>query len=357
MYRLVFYCKTYNGDYDRFQELIRTFHQFNRDGVVMYVSVPQSDIGRYSHFSCETLHVISDESFSEQYLVGSDLYGKMWEGKIKSGYANQQICKLTFYKTGVSHNYLCLDSDTIFIRDFYISDFMHSEDIPYTVMHTEKDLCVDRTYRQFAWFPWIEMVENVYAYMDLNDRRLRLCHCNQLMSSIVLDSLERDFMKPRSLCYKDLLSIAPHEFTWYTVWFQKCKLVQEYAVEPFFKVISFRQNYIFHRVQNLHESDFAHAYIGIILNSKWVPKTPLVYESPDVDYQDVYNALVKNEDVMHSLARFLRLRNVLKKNFLLSKFWKVSACIFDKWCRKFYYETIPSSCSECGGEEKKISRE
>ena len=46
--------------------------------------------------------------------------------------------KIIFLK--LRSNYLCIDSDSIFIRDFGKTDFLASDGEPYTVLHQNKEL-------------------------------------------------------------------------------------------------------------------------------------------------------------------------------------------------------------------------
>lgn len=46
----------------------------------------------------------------------------------------QQIVKSQLYRLNITRNYVSLDSDSSFIKDFYISDFIQ-EDIPFTIIH------------------------------------------------------------------------------------------------------------------------------------------------------------------------------------------------------------------------------
>ena len=39
---------------------------------------------------------------------------------LSAGYINQEIVKLCFWETGLADNYLCLDSDAEFVRDFHV---------------------------------------------------------------------------------------------------------------------------------------------------------------------------------------------------------------------------------------------
>ena len=113
----------------------------------------------------------------------------------------------------------------------------------------------------------------------------------QVLNSLVLESLKKDLLKRKELNYKDLIKISPFEFTWYNVWFQKCKLIDEYAVEPFFKTLHSKTDYNFARYRCWGEKDIARAYVGIVLNSNWCryPK----YVEPEFLQKMFYKHLLK----------------------------------------------------------------
>jgi hypothetical protein len=304
MHNFVMYCKTYLGDFDRVSNLVNSFNIFNKDDIFLYISAPENELYLFQPLSSPNIIVITDESYAKE------CFAKAGHSGMSLGYVNQQICKLTFYKTGVTRNYLCLDSDTVFIRDFYISDFMHDEDTPYTVFVMDKDLSIERHYGPVFWVGRQAAIKKIYDFMELNDRRLRTCHNSQVFSVQILESFARDFMKPKALKYNDLLKISPYEFSWYNVWFQKTQLVKEFAVEPFFKMLHMRQEYTFSRLKLLRQEDYAQAYVGLILNSKWTPKTPLNYKDPDSRLYKLFYNIVTGDNVLIKLYFKLARRDI-----------------------------------------------
>lgn len=305
MHNFVMYCKTYSGDFDRVSNLVDSFNKYNRDDILLYISAPENELYLFQPLSSPHIIVITDESFAKE------CFAKVGHSGMSLGYVNQQICKLTFYRTAVARNYLCLDSDTVFIRDFYISDFMHDEDTPYTVLVMDKDLSIERHYRPLYWDRRQAAIKKIYDFFELNDRRLRTCHGSQVLNVKILKSLARDFMKPNALEYNDLLKISPYEFSWYNGWFQKTQLVNEFAVEPFFKILHMRQDYTFSRLKMLRQDDYAQAYVGLILNSKWTPKTPLNYEDPDSSLYKLFYKVVTGSNILIKLYLKLARRDIL----------------------------------------------
>jgi hypothetical protein len=304
MHSFAMYLKTYSGDYDRASNLVDSFNKYNRDGIYLYISAPDNELYLFKPFSSPNIIVISDESFANEY------FAKISHSGMDMGYINQQICKLTFYKTAVARNYLCLDSDSVFIRDFYISDFMHDEVTPYTVLVMDKDLSIERHFRPMFWLGRQARIKKIYDFMELHDRRLRTCHGAQVLNAEILESLARDFMKPKALEYNDLLRISPYEFSWYNVWFQKTQLLKEFAVEPFFKILAMREDYTFSRLRLLRQEDYAQAYVGLILNSKWSPKTPLNYEDPDGSLYKLFYKVVTGNNILIKLYFKLARRDI-----------------------------------------------
>ncbi len=279
------YCKSYNKDVKRFERLLNSFNKFNRDNVKFYTSVPAEDFELFKKFEGSNVKIITDESFAGKYLV------KEGFGGYGAGYINQEICKLTFFETGFLENYFCVDSDAQFIRDFYKKDFMADDKTPYTVLIQDKELSCEKFYKRFTKYRK-ENIKRIYDEIGLDDARYRTCHGMQVLNSKVLKSLKEDFMSKKGLSYKDLIEISPFEFTWYNAWFQKCKLVSEMAVEPFFKTFHSRIEYHFARFRGIKFEDYTKEYIGIILNGNW--KRPVKeYKNPNLFHKVIYFMLKK----------------------------------------------------------------
>ncbi len=283
--KFAIYCKTYNKDIKEFKRLLTSFNKFNKDNIKFYVSVPAVDFELFKEFDCGNVRLITDESFALKYFE-TEKYSRY-----STGYINQEICKLAFFETGFAENYFCVDSDAEFIRDFYFSDFMADENTPYTVLVQEKELSCEKFYKRFT-AQRKENIERIFNETGLKDRRYRSCQGMQVINSRVMKSLKEDFMALKGLSYKDLIKISPFEFSWYNAWFQKCGLVREMAVEPFFKTFHSRVEYNFARFKNIKLEDYAKQYIGIVLNGNW--KRPVQrYKNPNFFHKIVYFVLKK----------------------------------------------------------------
>ena len=263
MKNFIMFCKTYSKDFKQFEYMIETFNRYNREDISMVVSVPKQEMNLYKNFKNKNIELICDEDYANDYFV------KDWSGGLSVGYINQQICKLSFWETNRSENYFCVDSDAVFIRDFYYDDFMFNEKIPYTVLIMDKDLSIEKNYHNF-WLLRQEFIQKIYDYCELKDKRLRTCHGFQIMNYFVLQSLKNDFMNKHKYSYSDLLRIAPFEFSWYNVWFQKSKIIPEISIEPLFKVFHTKIDYNINKIKQLTIEDYKYSYVGVVYNSNWL---------------------------------------------------------------------------------------
>lgn len=264
---LVIYCKTHSADLTPFRKFLDSFRRHNADGIRMFVSVPEAETVIFLDFEDAHVRVISDESYAGSYFTSEKYWG------LSTGYLNQEICKLAFWEAGYCENYLCVDSDAYFIRDFYRKDFMRDDGTPYSVLVMDKDLDIERHYQEFgAWRQ--SMIRKVFEYVGYDDDRMLTCHGMTVLNRSVLENMKEVFLGAKGIGYKDLIKDSPYEYTWYNVWLQKSRVIPVLAVEPFFKTFHARIEYIFSKIRNLRESDIAMRYVGIVLNSNWKPKGP-----------------------------------------------------------------------------------
>jgi hypothetical protein len=125
MHKLILFIKSFRRDFDPVKKLIASIELYNRDHLPVYLSVNDSDFDYFAdNLNHKNINLIKD----------SDIF----EYPDNDGWRYQQIIKSNVYRLGICENYLCIDSDSEFIRDFYYSDFMYNDNTPYTIMHESK---------------------------------------------------------------------------------------------------------------------------------------------------------------------------------------------------------------------------
>lgn len=283
MYNFGFFLKTYGEDYDRAVRLIDSYEKYNVESLPLYIACPRNDIGQFKKFEGDNVKLIPEEEICQ------DIFTK--DTNWSAGYLNQEIYKLAFWETGLCANYMCIDSDAVFIRSFYEKDFMYDEETPYTALEEDNDLRADRYYNRLYWNGRMKWIEKIEAAMDFHPYHLLTCHGFQILSGKVLKSLKDDFMTPRGYIYRDLIEIAPYEFTWYNLWLQKTKIIPIHQIGYLFKTFHLKQHHVFCVLQGMRIEDWAKGYIGIIVNSNYgVGKGDysnlLVYNGDNTDIPD-----------------------------------------------------------------------
>jgi hypothetical protein len=257
MHNIVLYCKSFKRDIELVKRLIESIDQYNRDNIVTYLSVPKHDMELFQSLNLNNVILIEDE------LV--------YEGNA-SGWMQQQIVKSSFYKLKLAKNWVCLDSDAFFIKPFYITDFIYEDDIPYTVMHEQKEL-----------FTWTAINSNILGFdpkesfnsdrkqiMDVFDRKGRIYDFGPapiIWSSKVWLDLENNYMIPNNLTMQQLIEFCASEFTWYGEALLRFKSIPIYPAEPLFKVFHYKQQLEEFNKLNITAECISKNYLGIIVQS------------------------------------------------------------------------------------------
>ena len=260
--RFALLLKTYSTDFEYAARLVASFHRFNADGLHLFCVVPQLDLDKFKPLQAPTVTVL-EESALEQYFTQEAVSG------IRPGYINQEIVKLAFWELGLAANYLPVDSDAVFLRPFGVADFMHSADVPYTVLLEDRELQVDSDYFATHWQGREKVLRHIQSEVGLNDARLLTCHGHQVLSSVVLRSLKQDFLERRGWSYARMLAEGPYEFSWYNFWLQKSKVIPIEVREPYFKVIHSAKQHTDMLLEGVSLEDVARGYLGIIVNSNF----------------------------------------------------------------------------------------
>lgn len=256
--------KSYKKDFSRVKALSESFQKFCMDETKLHIIVPEDEIDIFSILAIDNIYV-HPESIVPVTLVSQDISG------IRPGYINQELIKLSFWKTNLLENYLCLDSDGIFIRTFDKTDFMYSDSEPFTVMVDDKDLMVQPKYRDI-WVSREKSIRRIYETYELpQPRYIRTTHGFQVFNREVLFDMQLNFLEPRNLTYLDLLQIAPYEFSWYTIYLQKMggNIRQ---TEPFFKIYHEESQFLSDLILGVNSQSLSNGFIGLVVNSNFQPE-------------------------------------------------------------------------------------
>jgi Family of unknown function (DUF6492) len=249
---------TWRQDFNFFRILVHSILEHNKDNIPVIVVCPDSDLNLFSTFS-SAFRIIAEEDLVKE--------SRAFRG-FREGYITQQLVKLHSYKLDLSKNILIVDSDSKFIRDFYMRDFFDSSGNLLSVLTQDKDLIVDPHYRSFSDSRSPE-IKRIYSLFEVDTQILRQVQMNPLISNLVLQDLVEVGFESFGINPVQALEISPFEYSWYTAWLLRTKQIPIIPIEPLFKTFHIRSQYINSLSYGISESDLSRAYIGVIYNSNW----------------------------------------------------------------------------------------
>lgn len=267
---IVLYCKSYRRDFLRLKRLLKSITQYNADEIAFFISTPENEyqdliaaLGTSSGF-----HWVSDES-----IIAANPLVPTGIEKTRSGGLSQQAIKSEFWRLGISENYVCFDSDCIFITEFKKSDFLSADGNPYTVIYQNKEFFqlslnrgqdkVQSNLRKEG-----DRVKELFSRVGPN----YYCPCPPFIwSAKVWESLDQQYLKPRGITFWDLSTGDHPETLLYLEALLNFRAIPLYPVEQLFRIYYYDWQYYLLRRNGETEDKLKINYLGVIYQSNWNP--------------------------------------------------------------------------------------
>lgn len=263
----VLYCKSYPRDFLRLRRLLNSIERFNVDQLPFYISTPKADKALLTEVLGSKGYIwVADED-----IVAANPRANFEKYQAMPGGLSQQIVKSEFWRLGYAENYLCLDSDSLFIRNFQKSDFLSVDGVPYTVLHQNKELFqiasnrgedkVERELRAES-----ERVKALFGRIGPN---FYCAPAPFIWSAKVWRSLDAEFLQPQGISLWDLITPEHPETLIYGEALLKYHAIPLIAIEPLFRIYHYDWQYFLMKRLGETEAKVAKHYMGIIYQSAW----------------------------------------------------------------------------------------
>lgn len=299
MTEIALLVKSYAGDFDYAQRLVESIGTHNVESLETYLVVPEADLQKFESLTSEKIHLLSEDLLAE-HLVTEETAG------FQPGYINQEIIKLSFWELGLADNYFCIDSDAVFVRDFYRTDFMAKPGVPFTFLTEDRALQVEPTYYQETWINRQMSLERIRGAIDYRGPWMLTVHGHAVFSAKVLSSFKSDFLQPKGWGYRDALAIAPYEPTWYNTWLLHSQVIEVVGREPNVKTFHDSTQHLHYLLQGVKTEDLARGYMAVVVNSNYSRGNGLI--SINTPPRQLLAAYVSFPDLFKALFRRFKIR-------------------------------------------------
>jgi hypothetical protein len=269
-YNLALYCKTYKNDIHRLAKLIGSLEDHNKDNIPVFISCPRSDMG---FLEKELL------DFEATLIADEDIFKPTVE---LAGWENQMLVKLNAFNRIPAENMLILDSDVFFIDDFYESDFIAYDDVPYTIIHENIQVAEYETFLKNGDYKKTGYAKAVKAYRDLfggkSNRIYDYGPNPHLWNRKVLEHFKENYlqkygmtMEQFCLAMKQQYDIHFRETLTYGEYLLATKVIDIVPCGPLFKCYHWKEMYDFELKNGMVEMDkIKQNYLGVVLQSNWL---------------------------------------------------------------------------------------
>lgn len=264
---LVLYCKSYHRDVLRAARLAESVRQYNTSNLPFYLSCPSVDLPLFkTTIGNEGVIFLTDEE-----IIAANTSLDQQALNALPGGLSQQIVKSEFWRLGLCENYLCLDSDSYFIRDFSRDDFLTPSGIPYTVINESLEL------RLFGAIHHHEKIARnidadctaIMGIMGRTGRHYDFGPLPVVWNRKVWSDLTEKFLAPQNMNFMEAIKLFPSEMRWYGEALLKYRSIELWPVETLFRCYHYEAQY--HGAKEAGEADKALrlAYLGVCVQSNW----------------------------------------------------------------------------------------
>jgi len=275
-----FFLKTYINDIKYVERLLKSFDRFNSDNIKMVLMCPKSDTLQFKKLVSNNSNIsIYEEEILTEFLIDEEEFKRI-SNSSSLGYLNQSILKLCFWELGIFENYFCIDSEFVFIKDFYLDDFMFDQSIPYTTLIEDNEWKVHSRFYDYDFISREESLNEIKDFLKITKKHYLTVHGNSTFSSTVLKNLKIQILDNKNLSYKDLIRISPYEFSWYNFFLQQTNSIRIIVREPVLKVFINPYQYNEYLLKRIKIDDLKKGYLGYLINSNFSRHVgPINYES------------------------------------------------------------------------------
>lgn len=267
MKSIVLYCCTYSKDLARVLRLVESVSRFNKDKIDFYISVPSKDLELFK----SKLPAGACQLLAEEDIIRTNSridFDKLYTLR---GVVQQQIIKSEFWRLGLAKNYLVLDSDCVFIRDFGMADFLADGDVPYSVVHEGRGFlqATARFGPQRARKEYLDDRRPIMAEFGRDGVVYDYGYAPFLWSSQVWKDLDEKFLQPRGMSFLDAVILHPSEFTWYGEALMHFRSIPVWPREELFRHYHHEHQVWLDRRLAFSNAILSQDYMGVVLQSNW----------------------------------------------------------------------------------------
>ncbi len=281
---MVIFVKSYPKDFANLKVLIDSIDSYNVDNIPVYICIDKGNKKTFENtLGIDHHNIVYSEDILEDYSTEA-----LMELKDMERWEIQQVLKFEFCKnTYESEHFLIVDSDSIFIRPFYIRDFYDEANNLYTIMRTVK--------KQIDWYaadvPHLDInLKEQEQMMSFNRKQIQSIIDREgevydfgppliLWSQTVINDFYENYLVPNDLTFTSIIKKVPIEYNWYGEWLLKTEIIPVIPKEPMFKNIFWEDQYNTMIKNGISKTILAKDYLGINLQTNFSrPRGIIDYE-------------------------------------------------------------------------------
>jgi hypothetical protein len=294
--RTALFCKSFAPDLPRAKLLIESILRNNRSDLPLFVCTPRCDLELFKSAIPSSATLIAEEEFTDARCF-------TW---LSSGWKQQQVVKMLFYRLDLCDQFLVLDSDSYFIREFSEEDifgaphetrivasmspyiFGISEPIvnlalgiggdvrrqdlkmdfnPDRSLRVPRSFLKDKNYKNMPSEATLHMIPYAFSRLPTTAPHVHFLPSPVILSSEILRDFEQ-YVTDEGVTFTDLIHLSAWEADWYGYFCFKFSRGRITPIEPLFLHFNSDESLNEARKMGVSRNSLSKNFLGLTLAAR-----------------------------------------------------------------------------------------
>lgn len=294
--RTALFCKSFAPDLPRAKLLIESILSNNKSDLPLFVCTPRCDLELFKAAVPSSATLIAEEDFTDPLCF-------TW---LSSGWKQQQVVKMLFYRLDLCDQFLVLDSDSYFIREFSEEDIFGAADetrivaslVPYIFgiskpivnlalgfeadmrsgdlkmdfnpdrsLRIPRSFLKDKNYKNMPSEATLHMIPYAFSRMPTAAPHVHFLPTPIILSSEILRDFEQ-YVTDEGVTFTDLIHLSAWEADWYGYFAFKFSRSRITPIEPLFLHFNSDESLNEARKMGVSRNSLTKNFLGVTLAAR-----------------------------------------------------------------------------------------
>lgn len=260
------FVKTYPDDYHYLSRLLDSLDSYNLEKIPVILCDHSTNFNKLTVLAGARPYEIA--LLPEEQLLRNLPGSKKAQPKYQDGYFCQMYAKLSYGIQNQSTDYICVDSDGLFIKQFGYHSFFDRQHVPYFFFEDDRELYSQDNYWNTHGRHREESFQRICDFFEIDRSLVLRPHGFQTIRGREVAALQTWLREEKDLEIHEALSTLGYEFALHAAFLARVGTDRTQRLSPF-RVFHSAEHMYVASLQMKGEESLRRSFIGVVYNSNF----------------------------------------------------------------------------------------